>query len=352
MGKQLAPLSNNWVCTPALVLLGAARSAEPMTTRPMRRMTPQSIAVGLWLVTTAFVANGQTLTKLIDFDGANGAAPNYESLIQGLDGRFYGTTTAGGGSSNCKGGCGTIFAITSMGDLIKLHSFQSTDGASPYAGLVQAFDGSFYGTTEAGGANGYGTVFKFASHELETLHSFNLADGANPWAALSFGPGGDLFGNTYYGGPAPLGCNGGGCGTIFTVTPDGTFTSLYSISNSDGAYPDGALILGADGKFYGTTLAGVAYGTIFTITPGGTLTTIYSFSPVDGEWPSAPLTQGADGDFYGATGQGGSALGGGGTVYKITPAGITVLYAANGDQGVGPNPGLVAGYRRQFLWHY
>jgi conjugative relaxase-like TrwC/TraI family protein len=109
---------------------------------------------------------------------------------------------------------------------------------------------------------------------------------------------------------------------------------------------------GADGKFYGTTLAGVAYGTIFTITPGGTLTTIYSFSPVDGEWPSAPLTQGADGDFYGATGQGGSALGGGGTVYKITPAGITVLYAANGDQGVGPNPGLVAGYRRQFLWHY
>ena len=82
-----------------------------------------------------------TLTTLHSFEGADGASP-FDALIQATDGNFYGTTTQGGTSTACSFGCGTVFKITPAGTLTTLHSFESTDGSSPYAGLIQATDGN------------------------------------------------------------------------------------------------------------------------------------------------------------------------------------------------------------------
>jgi|SRR6516164_3011263 uncharacterized repeat protein (TIGR03803 family) len=102
---------------------------------------------------TAIGSAAQTFTVFHNFDGTDGAAP-FAGLVQAADGNFYGTTSGGGASSICHGltppGCGTVFQITPSGTLTVLHSFNNTDGAAPLARLVQATDGNFYGTTEAG----------------------------------------------------------------------------------------------------------------------------------------------------------------------------------------------------------
>jgi uncharacterized repeat protein (TIGR03803 family) len=130
-----------------------------------------------------------------------------------------------------------------------------------------------------------------------------------------------------------------------------TFTTLHTFDYADGDYPAGALIQGADGNLYGTTVQGGANcpaaggcGTVFKITPGGTLTTLYNFCSqancADGDGPAAAffqggyaLVQGADGDFYGTTAYGGVnhscayGVSGCGTIFKITPdGGLTTLY--------------------------
>src|SRR5580698_10869930 len=89
---------------------------------------------------TAIAASAQTFTTLVNFDGTNGATPVYVFLVQGVDGNFYGTTSAGG-NLNCglANGCGTVFKITPEGVLTTLYSFcaqaDCADGFSPYAGL-------------------------------------------------------------------------------------------------------------------------------------------------------------------------------------------------------------------------
>src|ERR1035438_3672421 len=129
---------------------------------------------------TAIASPAQAFTTVVSFDGVNNANPT-APLIQGNDGNFYGTTFAGGiqggNCANYGGACGTVFKMTSEGTLTTLHNFDVTDGSQPYAGLVQATDGNFYGTTIYGGANDYGTVFKItAGGRLTTLHSFDGAD--------------------------------------------------------------------------------------------------------------------------------------------------------------------------------
>jgi len=309
---------------------------------------------------TAIASSAQTLTTVVSFNGANGANPAV-SLIQGTDGNFYGTTIRGGsGSGYCvesgSTGCGTVFKISTGGTLTTLHSFQGNDGYQPYSRLVQASDGNFYGTTYNGGANcqqdlGCGTVFKITpSGTLTTLYSFcsqpNCADGSSPGAGLMQAADGNFYGTTSTGGVINNQCSFG-CGTIFKISPSGALTTLHSFDYSDGGLPAAGLVQATDGNFYGTAASGGSnggYGTVFKITPSGTLTTLHSFGGTDGANPYGVLVQVADGNFYGTTDEGGTSNNG--TIFKITPSGtLTTLYSFCSQSGCadGANPlaGLV-----------
>jgi uncharacterized repeat protein (TIGR03803 family) len=299
------------------------------------------------LIAMSIALPAQTFSTLFSFDGTAGANP-YAGLLQAGNGDGYGTTENGGAN-----GSGTVFKLTPTGTLTTLYSFCSqsgcTDGAFPLGGLVQAPNGYFYGTTVEGGHSGLGTVFQITPSTVTTLHSFSGSDGETPWAGLAQGADGDFYGTTANGGT-----NNGG--TVFKITPDGTLTTLYVFcglaSCADGQHPEAALFLGANGDFYGTTSAGGANngGTVFQITPSGTLTTLYSFCAqskcTDGKLPYAGLVQAVAGAFYGATATGGAY--GAGTIFKITPGGtLTTLYSfcsqSGCPDGKSPDATLVQG---------
>ncbi len=253
---------------------------------------------------------GLSVASLYSFTGGtDGTAPT-AGLVKGADANLYGTTYEGGAYSD-----GTIFKIATNGVLTSLYSFTGgTDGYGPWAGLVQATDGNFYGTTEYGGASGWGTVFKVTSSgKLSTLHSFNGGvDGAYPTASLIQAADGNFYGTTSEGGT-----NGNG-GTVYKMTANGTITILHQFGAGDGAKPAAALVQGTDGNLYGTTETGGlgGYGTAFTITTNGVLTTQVWFNWSNGAYPTAPMIQATDGNFYGTTSYGGTL--GYGTVFRLT----------------------------------
>src|ERR1022692_1836642 len=311
----------------------------------------RACAVLALCATTAIALPAQiaTLTTIHRFCSQSGcpdgASPS-AGLVQAANGDLYGT--AGGGGANA---VGTVFEITPSGALTTLYNFCSqsgcTDGGNPDAGLVQAANGDLYGTTYYGGTNGGGTVFKITQGgTLTTLYSFcsqtNCTDGDGPIAGLVQAANGDFFGTTSSGGA-------NGYGTVFKITPGGTLTTLYSFCSqsgcTDSATPYAGLVQAANGNLYGTTLGGGASGapgTVFKITPSGTLTTLYRFCSQtkcsDGEFPYAGLVQAANGDFYGATGEGGAH--GSGTIFKITPSGtLTTLHSFNRTDGGAPKAG-------------
>ena len=292
------------------------------------------------------ITPGGALTTLYSFcaqaNCTDGQQP-YARLVRGSDGNFYGTTLEGGANTGCSlgsGSCGTVFKITPGGTLTTLYSFCAqagcADGGNPYAGLIQASDGNFYGTNFGRGVNGYGTVFKITpAGALTSLYSFcsqtNCADGEYPQAGLVQASDGNFYGTTPEGG--------GGVyhqgGTVFKITSSGTLTTLYNFCSlpacADGADSLAALLQGADGNFYGTTIGGGAYctpnsgcGTVFKITPSGSLTTLHSFDDTDdGKAPFARLVHATDGNFYGTTAFGANpacttGLHGCGTVFRLT----------------------------------
>jgi uncharacterized repeat protein (TIGR03803 family) len=117
--------------------------------------------------------------------------------------------------------------------------------------------------------------------------------------------------------------------TVTVTSQAQTFTKLVDLSPATGEYPQSPLTQGVDGNLYGTTAGSGAFaqGTFFQITPSGTVTTLYNFclnnatNCPDGAVPSGAVALGPDGNFYGTTAGNPSSHFGNGTVYKITPAG-------------------------------
>jgi uncharacterized repeat protein (TIGR03803 family) len=290
-------------------------------------------------------------TTLASFIGSNGAQPSRGALIQGLDGNFYGATSLGGATNH-----GTVFRVTPAGALSTMYSFCSqngcTDGSMPDNTLVLAANQVMYGVTWGGGTNqctygtqttGCGTIFQIGpGGEFSTLHNFAGSDGAFPAGPLVAGADGNLYGTTSAGGA-------NNTGTVFRLTPGGNLTTLYSFcsGNSCGAGPN-PVIQGADGNFYGTA----AY-TIFKVTPQGAATTLATMGGSLGYGLSASLVQAANGNFYGVAAYGGNsgnapschdAAGGGfGTVFSVTPGGQeTTLYSfQNALDGATPEAALI-----------
>jgi uncharacterized repeat protein (TIGR03803 family) len=274
-------------------------------------------------------------------DGANPSA----GLIQDSSGNLYGTTYKGGTA-----GFGAVFKITSAGSESVLYSFAGgTDGANPLAGLIQDSTGNLYGTTYGGGTTSVGTVFKLTTAGVETiLHSFTGGtDGANPWAGLIQDSAGNLYGTTSTGGITPVGSSLSN-GVVFKITPVGVETILYKFKGGtvDGAHSVAGLIQDSAGNLYGTTSGGggLGYGTVFKLTPAGTETVLHSFAsgPADGAFPRAGLIQDSAGNLYSTTNGGGGL--GYGTVFEITPTSVeTILYSfgSGGTVGALPNAGLI-----------
>ena len=272
-----------------------------------------------WGYGTVFkmTTNG-TLTPLIFFSDygdsgylINGAYP-CGALAFDIEGNFYGTTECGGNGSED----GTVFEVTIHEGVTTLVSFKGTNGMYPVAGLTLGNDGNFYGTTYYGGSyggyQGYGTVFKMTTNgKLTTLVSFAYTNGAYPSAALTLGTDGNFYGTTPYGGITNSTYTNG-MGTVFKVMTNGTLITLVSFNNTNGAIPVAALTLGPDGNFYGTTMHGgninlnrsYGMGTVFKVTTNGTLTTLVLLNSTNGMYPGA-LTLGTDGNFYGTTCGGG-----------------------------------------------
>lgn len=296
-----------------------------------------------WCGTLFEITPGGKFTTIYNFcslancaDGAHPAGP----LVEGRYGNVYGIAEYGGTGAGCPanyGWCGTVFEITPSNELSTVYNFCSqtncADGTGENAYLALGTDGNFYGTTWGALNTINSTFFRLTpSGTFKTLTVFNgTSDGLYPWGVVQ-GNDGNFYGTTWEAG-AYTG------GVVFRVTPGGKLTVLYNFcsqTNCPDGYKTGAgLILGSDGNFYGTTIAGGSanYGTIFQITPAGQLTTLHSFCSQsncsDGSNPSTALLQYTDGTFYGATNFGGnSACDYCGIVYSLS-TGLAPFVASN-----------------------
>jgi uncharacterized repeat protein (TIGR03803 family) len=219
-----------------------------------------------------------------------------------------------------------------------LHSFTGgDDGGVPYAGLLLDSHGNLYGTTEFGGANNFGVVFRMNSSGKEAiLHAFGaIPDAENPFTgSLIFDPEGNIYGTTCCGG---TGGGNGGRGTIFEINTSGVESVLYSFQGTpDGEFGNGTLLRDAAGNFYGTTYQGGTdgWGTVYELNAAGTESVLYSFTgKLDGADPYAEvLVQDSAGNLYGTNYYLGAHEWG--TIFKLAPDNTeTTLYAFPGDPG-------------------
>jgi uncharacterized repeat protein (TIGR03803 family) len=256
-----------------------------------------------------------TPTVLASFNGTNGDLPQ-AGLIADAAGDLFGTAWEGGTY-----GDGTVFEIFKTGSSYSstptvLTSFNSTDGELPLSGLIMDAAGDLFGTTEEGGVNSDGTVFEIAktgdsySSTPAVLVSFNGSNGNSPQSSLITDAAGDLFGTTEAGGA-------NGDGTVFEIVKTGgsyssTPTVLALFTGTDGQYPDASLSTDAAGDLFGTTIDGGASGdgTVFEIAKIGsgyssTPTVLTSFNLTDGQGPFNLITDAA-GDLLGTTEEGGA----------------------------------------------
>jgi uncharacterized repeat protein (TIGR03803 family) len=187
----------------------------------------------------------------------------YAPLVQGTDGNLYGTAVEGGAHS-----CGTIFKLTTSGELLFYYSFPcGLGGSAPFGPLVQASDGNFYGTTQRGGSSrGHGTIFKMSqAGVVSIIYGFQGApqDGSQPSAGLTQATDGKLYGTTAAGGTFDF-------GTLFQITTGGTYKVLSTLSINTGNQPQDAPVQHTNGLLYGTTVGGgkFGFGTVYSVKMG------------------------------------------------------------------------------------
>lgn len=213
--------------------------------------------------------DGTGYSILHSFTGSpDGQNPNGK-LLEASDGSLYGVTAAGGFIVRC---LGTVFSLQKDGsDYTTLYSFQTTGGGGivPSAGLVEGSDGVLYGTTSGGGSGFGGTVFRLNKDGsgYGVMRNFSNAavsvggDAYAPWSELVEGTNGALYGTTQFGSK--------GAGAVYKLNKDGSgYTVLRSFSGAggDGDSPWGALLLMANGVFYGTTAwGGGGIGCVFAL---------------------------------------------------------------------------------------
>ena len=317
-------------------------------------------AGGLYYAGVVWTMNkdGSAYQVLYHFEGYPNDGSSPIGLIEASDGLLYGVTSYGGSADK-----GTIYTIGKDGTGCSLlYSFSGPDGADPVARLFEANDGGLYGTTYNGGKVNAGVVFGVSTNGsgFNVLHSFeSMADGGFPNCALIQGSDQYLYGtatasyslvrgdsqgsifkiDTGGGGyqsrgltPStygdPFGYPEGGLvmdsdqnlygawgtpaalpGGLFTISNDlssadmPTVLVYFNINDTNGVEPHGSLVIGADGRLYGTCAIGGdnGYGVVFAVqTNGAGYTKLHDFTADEG-WPGCGLSLGSDGIFYGTT---------------------------------------------------
>jgi uncharacterized repeat protein (TIGR03803 family) len=285
-------------------------------------------------------ADTHELSAVVSFDGTPHGSNPYGGVVVDANGDLYGTATFGG--PNLGAFYGTVYKISAgTNDLTTLAPFDGTHGINPHAGLTADANGNLYGTTEYGGDNGYGVVFKVAAgtNSLTTLASFDGIHGSNPWSGVILDASGNLYGTTYNGGAY-------GYGTVYKVAA-GT-NQLTTLASFDGILhginPHGGLVADAAGNLYGTTYWGGAggYGTVFKVAAGtNAFTNLHSFDDIHGSNSRAGLIIDASGNLYGTTE---SDKFNNGTVFKIAAGtnAYTVLKLFDGTDGIEPYGSLIS----------
>jgi len=289
---------------------GTVFNLKPPPTRPVSAFSP-------WVKTIIY-----------SFSFGDGAFPLSEVIFDAA-GNLYGTTYGGelGGDcdgapcSTCGSNCGMAYELTPTNhgwvDTV-LFNFNDDTGSNPSAGLVFDNAGNLYGVTPTGGLGALGTVFQLipsASGWTEsTLHSFQgMGDGGNPAGTLAY----DSGAGALYGGSPGFSYPG----SVFTMTPSGSFISDYTFGTGDG--PSAGVSRDAAGNLYGTTTQGGPYnqGMVFKLTPSGggwTFTDLHDFQGgSDGCGSKGRVLLDATGNLYGT----GPSCGanGKGMVWEITP---------------------------------
>ena len=270
--------------------------------------------------------------------GATGSSLTVSNVTYSNQGGNYSVVI-----TNSYGSVTSCVAALNVMDVVK--SFGGALGTNSFATLVEVTPGTFYGTTESGGANGVGTLFKFTSSgTFTTLAPFTSTAGKFP-RSLTLGPDGNLYGLAVNGGILNNG------GTVFRATTNGTLTAITNFNSSATTGPNGytpltELMLSSDGNFYGTTYAGGTSdnGTLFKVTTNGALTTLLSLPGTAGANPYASPVQGGDGALYLTTRFGGNS--GDGTVFKAsTNVGSPTFLTSFMNVATGRNPlsGVVFG---------
>ena len=273
-----------------------------------------ALAVGAMV---ASPLQAQTFKLMHTFTGGtDGANPAAGFVMNPAKTMMYGTTNGGGTN-----GAGVVYKLSLTGKLTPLYTFTGgADGGNPQSSLI--FKGSFlYGTATSGGANGQGAVYRVETTGKQTvLYSFQGGtDGSDPQGRLAMDAAGNLYGTTYSGGAF-------GNGTVFEITTKGKEIILHSFGTGEGACPVAGVTLDSAGNVYGTTSAGGAYGygTVFEVAKtesGWTESTLHDFElTTDGGVPYAGLVFDASGNMWGATTDGGDGgSNGGGTVFELSP---------------------------------
>ena len=372
-------------------------------------LTTTALAVlGLTLSTAALAAPNYKV--LHAFTGGNDGGGLWGSLLLDKHGNVYGTTISGGP----KGKGGTAFELSRQANgrwtQTVLYSFCSqsncTDGGGPWGGLIFDTTGNLYGTTLGGGAQVYGTVFRLApgsgGWKETVLHSFGFnshgccpqasvvmdkagnlfgtasvafelswgtggwketvlhdftgqhGDGSGAYAGLIMDTNGNLYGQTELGGSNRC---GGGCGTIYQLTPtsDGKWKEhiLHRFqARWDGSSPVGALVLDSARNLYGTAGGGNSgHGVVFRLSLGTDgrwkETVVYNVpGGTNGDGPGGGVAMDKAGNLYGTTVAGGDRNCGCGVVFKLAPGAMgkwtyTVLHRFAGFDGAQPAAQLV-----------
>ncbi len=201
-----------------------------------------SLAVIFALPMTASpAAQAQTFSVIHNFTGASdGALPAAGVTLK--SGNLYGTASAGG---QC---CGSVFELMRVGSnwVTVPISILSIGGHYPLARIVFGPDDHPYGTTQAGGGRNAGLIFnliapaticKMAScfWKENIVYEFQGgSDGAEPiFGDLAWDGQGNIYGTTSAGGYD-------GYGTVYELQPSGnswTETPIYRFSGPDGISP-------------------------------------------------------------------------------------------------------------------